>query len=344
MRDRLILSLLAIVLLAGLLTALALVQAVDSLDRPVGVAARDYTLDVREGSNLGELTARLAADGILARPAVLRWYARWRQLDQRIQAGEYLLDPDLSPRGILDMLVAGDVRLYSLTVVEGWTVRELLSALRATPQLQHTLETDDPALLPAALGLDIDFAEGWFFPDTYRFPRGTSDADLLRQAHKLMQRKLADAWAARATDLPLNHAYEALILASIVERETALDAERPRVSGVFVRRLQKGMRLQTDPTVIYGLGTSFDGNLTRGNLRRDTPYNTYTRSGLPPTPIALPGEASLRAAVNPDKDDALYFVATGLPDGSHTFSVTLEDHNAAVALYIQRLRSNRDGS
>jgi len=343
MRRRLILAAVALVLLGAAAGGLGLLEAARSLDRPVGGAADGYVLDVRPGRNLSDLTAQLARDGILARPRVLRWYARWRELDQRIQAGEYLLNPVLTPREILDKLVTGDVRLYSLTVVEGWTVRELLIALRAHPSLRQTLTTDDPALLPAVLGLELEHAEGWFFPDTYRFPRGTSDTQLLRQAYQLMAEKLASAWAERAVGLPFSTPYEALILASVVERETGLDAERSRVAGVFVRRLERGMRLQTDPTVIYGLGTAYDGNLTRSDLRTDTRYNTYTRKGLPPTPIALPGEASLRAAVNPVTEDALYFVATGLPDGSHTFSATLEAHNAAVAVYLARLRNNRDG-
>lgn len=344
MHRRLILVTSALLLLAGGAAAIAVLQALRSLDHPVGPAAEAYVLDVLEGRGLGELTAQLARDGILARPRVLRWYARWRELDQRIQAGEYLLDATLTPRDILDKLVAGDVRLYSLTVVEGWTVRDLLAAIRDHPSLQQTLGTDDPELLPAALGIEVEHAEGWFFPDTYRFPRGTSDAQLLLQAYQLMSEKLADAWSERALGLPFSNPYDALILASVVERETALDEERSRVAGVFVRRLERGMRLQTDPTVIYGLGASFDGNLRRHDLRTDTPYNTYTRKGLPPTPIALPGEASLRAAVNPVAEDTLYFVATGLPDGSHTFSSTLEEHNAAVAVYLERLRRKPDGS
>ena len=341
---RLILIIAGVGVLAGVIGIVFALQAFRSLDQPVGKAAADYLLDVPAGQSLGELTAELARDGILARPRVLRLYARWQNLDQRIQAGEYLLDPQLTPRTILDKLVAGDVRLYSLTVVEGWTVRELLAAVSAHPVLQSTLDTDDPELLPALLGLDLEHAEGWFFPDTYRFARGTRDADILLQAHALMTEKLDSAWADRAPGLPLDDPYAALTLASIVERETALDSERRRVAGVFIRRLNRGMRLQTDPTVIYGLGTGFDGNLRRRDLRKDTPYNTYTRSGLPPTPIALPGEASIRAVLDPElDDDALYFVATGLPDGSHTFSATLEEHNAAVAVYLQRLRQNRDG-
>ena len=239
--------------------------------------------------------------------------------------------------------MAGRVRLHALTIVEGWTVQELLAAVRAHPAIRQTLTADSPESLAAELGLARPHAEGLFFPDTYRFARGTSDVEVLRQAQALMQKKLASAWARRAPDLPLNDPYEALILASIVERETALDRERPLIAGVFLRRLRRGMRLQTDPTVIYGLGSTFDGDLRRRDLRSDTPYNSYTRAGLPPTPIALPGEASLLAAVQPAPGEALYFVATGLPDGSHVFSATLAEHEAAVARYLARLRQRDRG-
>jgi UPF0755 protein len=341
---RLIGGFVAVLGIAALAGAAMLWQAWQGLNRPVGAAAQDYLLDVGEGRSFRDIADQLAADGIVEQPRLWRAYARWQQLDQKIQAGEYLLDAAISQRGILDKLVAGEVYLHSLTLLEGWTVRELLAALEAHPAVRSTLQTSDPEQLPAALGLELAHAEGWFFPDTYRFARGTSDAALLLQAHALMEEKLAAAWAERADGLPLEDAYDALILASIVERETALDAERPRVAGVFVRRLQKGMRLQTDPTVIDGRGASFDGNLRRKDLRTDSPYNTYTRRGLPPTPIALPGEASLRAAVNPADEEALYFVATGLPDGSHAFSATLDDHNAAVVVYLDRLRARKDGS
>jgi UPF0755 protein len=189
-----------------------------------------------------------------------------------------------------------------------------------------------------ALDLSGDHAEGWFFPDTYRFPRNTTDRELLVMAHTRMQVVLERAWAGRQKNLPLRTPYEALILASIVEKETSLDRERPRVAGVFARRLETGMRLQTDPTVIYGLGEDYDGNITRRHLARDTPYNTYTRTGLPPTPIAMPGESSLLAAVHPDDSDDLYFVATGEADGSHAFSATLREHNAAVKKYLATTR------
>ena len=341
---RLVVGAMAVGAITAVGGAAMLWQAWQVLNRPVGAAAQGYLLDVGEGRSLREIADQLAADGIVDQPLLWRAYARWQQLDQKIQAGEYVLDATISQRGILDKLVAGEVYLHSLTLVEGWTLRELLTAVAEHPAIRSTLTTGDPEQLPAALGLELAHAEGWFFPDTYRFPRGTSDAALLLQAHALMEEKLASAWAERADGLPLEDAYDALILASIVERETALDVERPRVAGVFVRRLQKGMRLQTDPTVIYVMGPSFDGNLRRKDLRTHTPDNTYPRRGLPPTPTALPGEASLRAAVNPADEEALYFVATGLPDGTHTFSATLDDHNAAVTAYLDRLRARKDGS
>ena len=193
----------------------------------------------------------------------------------------------------------------------------------------------------SALGAPGVDPEGQFAPDTYNFPRGTSDLTILEQAHGRLQDQLESIWRERSPTAAVTTPYEALILASIIEKETALASERRQISGVFNRRLQRGMRLQTDPTVIYGLGADFDGNLRRADLDRDTPYNTYTRRGLPPTPIALPGIESLRAAVDPDESDTLYFVATGAPDGSHTFSATLEAHNQAVAAYLRRLRSDR---
>ncbi len=199
---------------------------------------------------------------------------------------------------------------------------------------------DWPGLL-AELGASVTHPEGLFLPETYRFARGTSDRELLAQAYRLLQKVLAEEWTARAPSIPLESPYEALILASIVEKETARADERQRIAGVFTRRLQKRMRLQTDPTVIYGIGPTFNGNLTRKNMRTDTPYNTYTRHGLPPTPIAMPGRAAIQAAVNPSPGEELFFVATGLGDGSHSFSTTKAEHDAAVAEYLRRLRKQR---
>ena len=221
--------------------------------------------------------------------------------------------------------------LTEIRFVEGTTVRQWLEQLGEDPEVKHTLAGRSEAQIAAVLGITGGALEGWFFPDTYRFSPGSSDLDILKRAHAAMARRLDDAWAARDPDLPLSSAYEALTLASIVEKETALAAERPLVASVFVNRLRKGMRLQTDPTVIYGMGERYDGNIRRKDLSADTPWNTYTRDGLPPTPIAMPGEEALRAAVHPVASDFLYFVARG--DGSHEFSRTLEQHNRAVARY-----------
>jgi UPF0755 protein len=273
-------------------------------------------------------------------PRVFALWGRAQDAARRIQAGEYQLEPGVTPAGILQQLVEGRVKLYSLTLLEGWTLRDVLAALADSPAIEVTLDPANPGTAflvddPLTAGTA---AEGWFYPETYSVPRGTTDVEVLRRANALMVEKLQSAWAARSADLPLKSPYELLILASIIERETAVDAERNQVAGVFIRRLRKGMRLQTDPTVIYGLGEAYDGNLTRKDLLTDTPFNTYTRAGLPPTPIGMPSEASLLAAGHPDDGNALYFVASGEADGTHVFSATLEEHNAAVAAYIARLR------
>ena len=308
------------------------------LNQPMNLDSNGHLLDVEKGRSLTSVANELGEQGILGQPRVFAVYGRLSGLASSIQAGEYEIKAGTTPRLLLEQLVAGRVRLHALTIVEGWTVAELLNAVAKHPAIQHTLDAEKPADLVAALGLDYSHPEGLFFPDTYRFPRGTVDVDLLRRAHELMQERLAEIWDDRQTGIILAGPYEALILASIVERETALASERSEIAGVFIRRLEKGMRLQTDPTVIYGLGRAFTGNLTRKHLESDSPYNTYTRHGLPPTPIAMPGENALRAAVNPAPGDALYFVANGHADGSHYFTATLSDHNAAVAKYLAFLR------
>ena len=246
-----------------------------------------------------------------------------------------------SARQLLEQFVAGDVRQYSFTIVEGWNYRELISALARDERIVSTFTVDDWPDLLDSMDAEASFPEGLFLPETYHFPKGTTDQDLLRQAFALQRKALAEEWPARATGLPLQSPYEALILASIIEKETAKADERARIAGVFVRRLQKNMRLQTDPTVIYGVGENFDGDLTRKHLRTDTPYNTYTRHGLPPTPIAMPGRAAIRAALHPEEGTELFFVATGLGDGSHEFSDTKDQHDAAVQRYLARQRATR---
>ena len=335
--------------LVALLTLLVLAAAVSGaaalqrwLDAPLGIEGTSQRIDVPRGEPLALTARRLAERGLLTHPSVFTLYARAVGADARIRAGEYDVPAGTTPRGLLALLESGAVVRRSVTVVEGWTFADLRRALERAPGLEQTLAgRDDPDVM-AALGESGVAPEGLFFPDTYLYERGATDLSVLRQARARMQRELDAAWRQRAADVPLEDPYQALILASIVEKETALAAERPRIAGVFTERLRIGMRLQTDPSVIYGLGDAYDGNLRKTDLLSDGPYNTYTRAGLPPTPIALPGQQALMAAVRPDERDELYFVATGLPDGSHEFSRTLAEHERAVARYLQRYRQ-RDG-
>lgn len=302
------------------------------LDASLELSADSQVLEVKPGMGIDDIARHLQHQSGLSRPALyLEAYARLNGLAPRLKAGEYALSPGLTPRTLIDRIVAGQVVQYALTVVEGWTFRQLRQALSEHPKLGQTLHEISDAQVMARLERPGEHPEGRFLPDTYHFPAGFTDEAFLRRAMTAMDQRLAEAWERRAPDLPLNDPYQALILASIIEKETGLPAERPQVAGVFVRRLRQGMRLQTDPTVIYGLGESFDGDLRRRDLTTDTPYNTYTRKGLPPTPIALPGAAALNAAVNPADGDALYFVADG--QGGHVFSRTLAEHNRAVRRY-----------
>ncbi len=301
------------------------------------VVSTPVHLSVAPGSTLREVAAELARRGALERPLFLVLLGRWQGKAQSIKAGEYQIEPGTTPSELLDQLVAGKVVQHSLTVVEGWSFAQLMGALRADDTLGHTLEGLDEEQIMARIGHEGEHPEGRFFPDTYRFPRGTTDVAFLQRAYRLMATHLSREWHDRDQGLPYRKPYEALIMASIIEKETAVPGERAQIAGVFVRRLQRHMRLQTDPTVIYGLGASFDGNLRARDLTRDTPYNTYVRTGLPPTPIALPGVAALHAALHPSDGDALFFVARG--DGSHQFSATLEEHNRAVREYQLNGRS-----
>jgi len=263
------------------------------------------------------------------------WYwrilARELGLAGRLHAGEYALDSGITPEALLRKMAAGDVIQHHFTIVEGWTFRQLRGALAQDPLLVQTLGAVDDAEIMRKLQSGGAAPEGWFLPETYSFVKGMSDLDILRRAHDAMSKLLDGLWATRAPDFVLESPYQALVLASIVEKETARVEERPQIAGVFLHRLKLGMRLQTDPSVIYGLGAQYDGNIHRRDLDNDTPYNTYTRAGLPPTPIALPGKAALEAVLHPAPTDALYFVARG--DGSHEFSATLDAHNRAVARY-----------
>jgi UPF0755 protein len=301
------------------------------LETPLTIPDDGLVYEVRPGASATAVANELAAQGVLEEPRWLRWYARWQDQAHRIRAGEYRLDPGLTPPALLALLVSGRTIEYSLTLVEGWNFRQVRAAVAAHQALTQTLGELSDQQIMAELGQPGQHPEGRFFPDTYLFPRGTTDLDFLRRAQQRMNEELAAAWAQRAPELPLRNADEALILASIVEKETGVPEERQAIAGVFTRRLQRGMKLQTDPTVIYGMGERYDGNIRRADLREDTPYNTYVHAGLPPTPICMPGRAALLAAVQPADGKSLYFVSRG--DGSHQFSDDLKSHNAAVRRY-----------
>ncbi len=299
---------------------------------PLAVGAAPRVLEVERGDSLTRVVGKLHAEGLTQAPLlywrVLGWHGATAK---RLQVGEYDIAPGSTPRDLLRQLNEGRVRQYRFTLVEGWNLRELRAALARNADLGQTLGGLADADLMRRLDRDGMHPEGRFLPETYAFVRGESDVDLLRRAASAMDKALAEAWSRRAQNLPFDTPEEALVLASVIEKETGVAGERRRIAGVFVRRLQRGMLLQTDPTVIYGIGSAYAGNITRAHLETDTPYNTYTRAGLPPTPIAMPGVAALAAAVDPEAGDALYFVSRG--DGSHEFSATLAEHNAAVARF-----------
>jgi len=298
------------------------------LEQPLPLPAEGVVYQVQPGTNLKRLARELSEQGLLDHPDFLSWYARYTDQANKIKAGEYRLMPGLTSPALLDLLVSGKTTRYQLTLVEGWNFQQVRAAVAGDPVLENTLESLDDSEVMTRLDHAGEHPEGQFFPDTYQFPRGTTDVALLRRAYQRMQDVLTAEWQQRDEDLPLENAYQALILASVIEKETGAPEERAQIAGVFVRRLRKGMRLQTDPTVIYGLGDDFDGNLRRRDLTQDNPYNSYTRKGLPPTPICMPGREAIHAALHPAPGDALYFVAKG--DGTHHFSATLEKHNAAV--------------
>ncbi|WP_136248535.1 endolytic transglycosylase MltG [Halomonas borealis] len=303
------------------------------LEAPLALAAPTL-FEVPAGAGFHRVVDELGERDILADGWAFRLLAR---LDPEalpdLRPGEYRLTPEMSGRDLLEMLDRHAVVTYPLTIPEGWTFAQMRAELDAAPKLEHATTDWSDAEIMAELGREGELPEGRFFPDTYRYRKGVSDLEILRQSLARMDDMLDRAWAERADELPVDTPYQALILASLVERETGAPEERERIAGVFVRRLQRGMRLQTDPTVIYGMGDEYDGNITRADLREATPYNTYVIDGLPPTPIALPGRAALQAAVAPADGEALYFVARG--DGTHHFSRSLREHNNAVNRYIR---------
>ena len=319
------------VLLGSLLLGWAWMEYQEFRATPLRIPQGSLIYEVPRGATLAAVARDLEAAGLIGNAHYLAWYGRYTGQAHRIRAGEYRLTDTLNPDALLALLVSGRSVQYQLTLLEGWNIRQVRAAVAAHEALKHTLAGVDDAELMARLGRPGEHPEGRFFPDTYHFTRGATDLQFLRRAMQKMDEELAAAWAARAEDLPISTPDEALILASIVEKETGQADERAQIAGVFARRLRKGMKLQTDPTVIYGLGEAFDGNIRRRDLRTDTPYNTYVRPGLPPTPICMPGREALQAAVRPAPGQSLYFVARG--DGSHVFSATLKQHNAAVRKY-----------
>jgi peptidoglycan lytic transglycosylase G len=323
LRRVFLVALLAAVVAAGWLGWLA------TQPRPLPRQPLDFT--VKTGSGLKSVSRQLADEGLFPDAHSFWILARVLGRTPTIQAGTYRLDRPLTALELLDKLARGDVLMVDVRFVEGTTLRQWLEQLSKQPHVRNTLAGKPEPEIRAALGIAATPVEGWLFPDTYRFAPGITDVEILKRAHAAMKKRLDETWQARAADLPLKTPYEALVLASIVEKETGVAAERPVVASVFVNRLKRGMRLQTDPTVIYGMGESFDGNIRKKDLTADTPWNTYTRDGLPPTPIAMPGAGSLQAVSRPAQSEYLYFVGKG--DGTHHFSASLEEHNRAVAKF-----------
>jgi UPF0755 protein len=304
------------------------------LNTPLLLSAASVDLSVEPGSSPREVAQQVQLAGVDANPALLYWWFRLSSQARQIKAGSYELEGGVTPRSLLSKLVRGEEALRSVTLVEGWNLHQLREALKKADQLRPVTADLTAEELMQQLGKPGQAAEGRFFPDTYTYAKGSTDLALLQRAARAMDKKLEAAWAQRTAQSPLQSPEQALILASIVEKETGRASDRPMISAVFSNRLRMGMRLQTDPTVIYGLGPLFDGNLRKADLLADTAYNTYTRSGLPPTPIAMPGRGALLAAVQPAASNALYFVARG--DGSSQFSASLDEHNRAVNKYQRK--------
>lgn len=317
------------------LAAAALVGgAVWWLQAPLELAADSVEVSIEPGTSPRKVAQLWSQAGVRSNAFLLYEWFRWSGQASRIRAGSYQIGRGTTPRALLAKMVRGDEVLATVRLIDGWTFRQFRAELARAPHLKQATAAMSEAELMAAIGAPGQRAEGRFYPDTYAYSKGASDLIVLKRAHRTMQRQLEAAWAERAPDTPLKSMDEALVLASIVEKETGAAAERGLVAGVFVNRLRIGMPLQTDPTVIYGLGESFDGNLRRRDLVTDGPYNSYMRAGLPPTPIAMPGKAALLAAVRPERTKALYFVARG--NGTSQFSDNLADHNRAVNQYQRR--------
>jgi UPF0755 protein len=299
--------------------------------KPLNLAADSVELSIENGANPRDIAQAWVKAGVQESPLLLYEWFRWSGEARKIRAGSYEAERGATPLSLLRQMVRGDSTLATVRLLEGWTFRQFRAELAKADALKPTTAAMSDAEVMVAIGAPGDLPEGRFYPDTYAYAKGSADVAVLKRAHHALETRLDAAWAERASNTPLRDREEALKLASIIEKETGAAADRGRVAGVFSNRLRIGMPLQTDPTVIYGLGAAFDGNLRKKDLQADTPYNTYTRGGLPPTPIAMPGKASLLAAVRPDPTKALYFVARG--DGSSEFSETLSEHNRAVNKY-----------
>ena len=301
------------------------------VNQPLAMSSDSVEVSIESGTPPRDIAQAWVQAGVRAPPWLLYEWFRWSGQSRKIRAGSYEIARGTTPLSLLNKMVRGDVTLASVRLVEGLTFRQFRAELAKAESLKPTTASMSDAEIMNALGAPGVAPEGRFYPDTYAYSKGSSDLEVLRRAYRALQRRLDSAWAERANDSPLRSADEALTLASIVEKETGSPADRGRIAGVFVNRLRIGMPLQTDPTVIYGLGEAFDGNLRKRDLQADTPFNTYTRNGLPPTPISMPGKAALQATLHPDATKALYFVARG--DGSSEFSATLSEHNRAVNKY-----------
>ncbi len=332
-RKLIIRSILALVALVGVVLLSANILLERYLDAPIPLQ-QTQIIEIRPGSSLRQVANLLEAQVGLSNPALFSYWAQREGFDRAIRTGEFAISPGMSPRGALQHLVSGQAVQYPVTLIEGTTVQDALATLWASPKLTITLQGLSDEEILAAIGTPFAHLEGSLYPDTYFYTAGMTDRDLLRRASTRLQQVLTEQWEARAVGLPYDTPYEALTLASIIEKESGLFSEHGEIAGVFVRRLHSGMRLQSDPTVIYGMGDAYDGNIRRVDLETTTDYNTYRINGLPPTPIAMAGRNAIHASLNPSDGDTFYFVATG--DGGHHFSATLSEHNAAVRRYQLR--------
>ena len=313
-------------------------QVKSTLDKPVLIEQQTF-ITVKTGTSFRRLLTQLSDDKIMALSPWLRWVGYLEPTLTDIKAGTYAIKPQATLQSVLTMITEGKEYQYAITLVDGERFSEWRELLQADPHLKHTSDGMTQTQISTAIGIDNDKVEGYFLPNTYHFTAGTSDISILKRAHIAMMKELDLAWQQRAKDSPLKTPYQALIMASIIEKETAVASERGLVASVFMNRLRANMPLQTDPTVIYGMGDKYHGNITKKDLRTPTAYNTYTMRGLPPTPIAMPSKAAIMAAVDPDNSDFYYFVADG--KGGHKFSTTLVEHNRAVRAYLKILRKQK---